>query len=141
MNLTIQAAKLNFFDKKKVLLAVGKARVQALSKAGAFVRTRARSSIRKRKKVSAPGKPPSSHKGLLKQFLFFAYDEGSKSVVIGPARIRNNRAPEALEYGGTATVFSHGKRVPARIRARPFMHPALAAEAPNFAGLWANSVR
>lgn len=60
----LEAAKGNFFDRKAVLAAVDKATLRVLSKFGAFVRRRAKSSIRKRKKASPPGQPPSSHSGL-----------------------------------------------------------------------------
>lgn len=157
MKVTIKAAQNNFFDRKIIVDAVSKARIRVLSKMGAFVRRTARSSIRKRKKPSPPGKPPSSHVGLLKQFLFFSYDRSTESVVVGPALItRPSGAPETLEYGGRATIErqrfvsgpKYGNRVrrvkekhKVRISKRPFMRPALKAELPNFAGLWANSIR
>ena len=118
-----------------------------LSKAGAFVRTTARSSIRKRKEISAPGQPPSSHTGLLKRFIFFGYDADRKTVVIGPMRLNQKigAAPEALEHGGSSVVCPggrrHRKRRRIRVQARPFMGPAMQKEAPKFPKLWANSVR
>ena len=86
MNLT----KTLFFDSPKVLSAVDKATRQVLSKFGAFVRRSAKSSIRKRKRISSPGQPPSSHSGFLKKFIWFGYEPGSKSVVIGPAALNAN---------------------------------------------------
>lgn len=158
MNLiTIKSAKSNFFDRAVVIEAAGKARVRVLSKFGAYVRTRARSSIRKRKKPSKPGQPPSSHLGLLKQFLFFGYDRATASVVIGPALInRGSGAPETLEHGGTADV-EHARWVSGpkygnrrqritethrvKIAARPFMAPALRAELPRLPAVWKDSIR
>ena len=104
-----------FFDRDAVQRAVDRMAVRRLSMYGAFVRRRARSSIRKRKKASKPGQPPSSHVGLLKDFLFFAYDPATKSVVIGPAllnqklrgdatRPASGTVPEALEYGADLLV-------------------------------------
>ncbi len=136
-----------FFDTAKVRRAVDKAARATLSKAGAFVRMAARSSIRKRKRISAPGQPPSSHAGLLRRLIFFGYDAGSKSVVIGPMRLNQKigAAPEALEHGGTSTVVEgrRGKRRKRRIRVkpRPFMGPALQKELPKLPKLWAKSVR
>ncbi len=49
-----------FFDTDRVKRAAGVAARRNLSKVGAFVRTGARSSIRKRKGISTPGQPPSS---------------------------------------------------------------------------------
>jgi len=57
-----------------------------LSKAGAFIRTAGKHSIRKRKTASAPGSPPSSHTGLLRRFVFFGYERSRQPVVVGPMR-------------------------------------------------------
>jgi len=145
--ITIKISKANFFDREAVLKAVGRARVKVLSKQGAFVRTRARSSIRKRKRSSTPGSPPSSHVGLLKTGeagINFAYDHSADSVVIGPSLInRPTGAPETLEHGGDAEIVDRktGKSHSVHIQPRPYMGPALAAESPKFAAMWANSVR
>ena len=136
-----------FFDTDRVKRAADTATRKVLSKAGAFIRTAAKSSIRKRKAISAPGQPPSSHTGLLKKFIFFGYDANRKTVVVGPMRLNQKigAAPEALEHGGASTVVSgrRGKRRKRRIRiaARPFMGPAMRQEMPKFPGLWANSVK
>lgn len=95
--------KLDFFDAKKVLDKVDAATRRAMSKAGAYVRTAARSSMRRRKKASAPGQPPSVHKGQLKNLLFFSYDQRTKSVVIGPVKFARGEAPNLEEFGGSAT--------------------------------------
>jgi hypothetical protein len=71
-----------FFDKKAVRDKVDAGTRRVLSKFGAFVRRTARGSIRKRKKPSPPGQPPSSHVGLLKKFIFFGYEPAKRSVVI-----------------------------------------------------------
>lgn len=136
-----------FFDKKAVLRKVDRATRRVLSKFGAFVRRAARSSIRKRKRVSAPGAPPSSHSGLLKKFIFFGYEPKKRSVVIGPARLNQKigDAPEALEYGGTSTVVEglRGRRRKRRVRikARPYMGPAFKKEQPKLPAMWRGSVR
>jgi len=136
-----------FFDTDRVKRAADAAARKNLSKAGAFIRTAAKSSIRKRKAISAPGQPPSSHTGLLKKFIFFGYDADRKTVVVGPMRLNQKigAAPEALEHGGASTVVSglRGKRRKRRIRiaARPYMGPAMVKVMPKFPGLWANSVK
>lgn len=129
--------RLDFFDAARVLAAVSRAERRVLSKFGAFVRTRARSSIRKRKASSPPGRPPSSHEGSLRRLLFFAYDSSSRSVVVGPVPFRRGEAPALLERGGPAV--RRGK--PARYRGNPFMAPAAEAERPRLAPLWRDSVR
>lgn len=123
------AAKATFFDRAAVADKLSPAVRRALSKFGAYVRTRSRSSIRKRKKVSPAGSPPSSHVGTLKKLIFFGYDEGAKSVVIGPVVGGSaSGAPRVLEYGGTGKVKNKkGDRV-AQFAPRPYMRPALETE-------------
>lgn len=135
-----------FFDRQKITRAVDKAKRAVLSKAGAFIRTVARTSIRKRKGSAPPGSPPHSHVGLLRKFILFGYDRTSDSVVVGPAKLNKpNEAPRVLEHGGTttATRFARGKRRSRRVRiaARPFMGPALEKERSKLPKLWAGSVR
>lgn len=127
----IRFKKIEFY-KNRFFRAVEKGRRQELSRAGAFIRQRAKSSIRKRKGVSAPGSPPSSHTGILRRFIFFGYDPTADSVVVGPAKTnqvffsRNRKpvrgtVPEVLEYGGSITifeVFKNGKWRRADLRSR-----------------------
>lgn len=135
-----------FFDTAKVKRAVDSARRRVLSKAGAFIRRRAKSSIRKRKATSAPGQPPSSHTGILKRFIYFGYEPSTDSVVIGPVRLQKlGDAPSALEHGGKTVVRRRKGRKfvkkKTKIKSRPFMEPALVAERKNLPELWRNSVR
>ena len=136
-----------FFDRKAVTSQVDRTARKVLSKFGAFVRTGARHSIRKRKAVSEPGEPPSSHVGLLRKLIYFGYDPGRRSVVIGPERLNQKvgDAPHALEYGGTSTVVEglRGKRKKRRVKiaARPFMGPAFEREEPKLPAMWANSIK
>lgn len=135
-----------FFDRQTVVRAVDKARREVLSRAGAFIRTRARTSIRTRKGSAPPGRPPHAHTGLLKRFIFFGYDPASDSVVIGPARInRSSGAPRTLEFGGTAIVLRRRRgrlvREKVRIKPRPFMGPALEKERAKLPKVWGDSVR
>ena len=133
-----------FFDRAKVQKAVTDAARKVLSRFGAFVRTGAKSSIRKRKKISQPGQPPSSHTGLLKRLIFFGYDPSKKSVVIGPTPLGSGtaEAPPLLEYGGSARRKDRkGKTVTATYRPRPFMGPALEKEEAKLPTMWADSVK
>jgi len=136
-----------FFDRKAVRSAVDRTARRVLSRFGAFVRRAAKSSIRKRKRASAPGEPPSSHTGLLKQFIFFGYDRDRRSVVTGPQRLNQKvgDAPAALEHGGVSTVVEglRGKRRKrrVRIRARPYMGPAFEQERPKLPAMWRDSVK
>ncbi len=134
-----------FFDKQTVLRAVDQAKRAVLSKAGAFIRTTAKHSIRKRKGPAPPGKPPHSHTGLLKRFIFFGYDPASDSVVVGPVGFKRSTAPHVLEFGGKSEVRyrRRGKVVKTRatIAERPYMGPALEKERPKLPKRWAGSVR
>jgi hypothetical protein len=108
----------SFFDRRAVTHAMSRARVRALSRAGAFIRTRARSLLRRRRKPSAPGSPPSVHAGSgdlasLKTILF-AWDPRSDAVVVGPIKLnivtdtaQNVRTtiPGLHERGETASLF------------------------------------
>jgi len=149
-----------FFDKMPVKRAIDKASRDRLMKAGSFVRTTAKRSIRKRKSISEPGQQPRSHHGLLRKLIFFGLEPYAKTVVVGPmdANIENPPVPNLLEFGGRARRYFRWRGWPprpepcsrnapgaiaymARYRPRPFMGPALEAEAPNFPDLFKNSIR
>ncbi len=100
-----------FFDRRAVIDALGSANVKALGRGGAFIRRRAKSSIRKRKRVSRPGEPPSSHVGTLRNLIYFGFDTGRQSVVIGPTPLGTvGRVPPILEYGGPSIVRKNSRR-------------------------------
>jgi len=137
-----------FFDAPAVLKAVDTGTIKVLSKFGAFVRRTMKSSIRKRKRYSNPGDPPSSHVGLLKDFIFFSFDPQNRSVVIGPEKLnaKIGSTPEALEYGGSNVIATYRKRKvvskhTVNIKARPYARPALEKELPKLPEMWRNSVK
>jgi len=154
---SIANVKRLFFDRQAVLNAVDQATRRVLSRFGAFTRRIAKNSIRQRRGTSAPGTPPFSHTGLLRKFLFFAYDPSARSVIIGPARLRGRgygEAPALLEYGGAgersflaktgSTVPGQGlawRRKHVHIRPRPYMGPAFVKAKENLPDMWANSVK
>jgi hypothetical protein len=189
MNVTFEVREA-FFDRPKVIASLKKAKRKALSKAGAFVRRRARSSMRRRKSASAPGSPPSAHSSnthSLKTILF-AYQPQSQSAIVGPVQLNQvNFSIESVtstvaglhERGETAIIREYRyasidgdsepsdwrrvdgrrryqqlfqlndqrrgyrlefRRRQARYPKRPFMRPALEAEAPNFPELFKNSI-
>jgi hypothetical protein len=142
--------KAMFFDRPRVQKAVSHANRRALSRAGAFVRTRARTSMRKRRGTSPPGQPPFAHEGSLRRMILFGYEPSRETVVVGPVGFRSSDAPNVLEFGGRTTVVRRrrssrsGQRViktRVRIAARPYMAPALDKERPKLPALWRNSVR
>ena len=138
---TINQAKSQFFDQQKVLRPKDRAVRRVLSRFGAFVRTTARRSIRRRKRSSEPGQPPRSHTGLLRRLIFFAYEPTSENVVIGPADLSSKRgdAPHALEEGGRSQI---GPQQTAYIEPRPYMGPAFKTEREkNMPDMWRDSIR
>ncbi len=142
IGMKLKQAKSLFFDRAAVQNAVGRAERRVLSKFGAFVRKGARTSIRKRKAISEPGKPPSSHTGLLRQNIYFVYEPNRASVVIGPIELnRGTEAPRLLEHGGQVVRKEGQKRVRMTYRPRPFMGPAYERELPKLPALWRDSVR
>lgn len=161
LQLSFSAAKESFFDRKSVLSQMTVKERQVLSRMGAFVRTRARTSIRKRKATSAPGQAPSSHTGHLRNKIFFAWDPATRSVVIGPTPLSMQPiTPRLLEEGGAIslnqqqqhpgapwrTVLSQRSRrageaqriARVRIAPRPYMGPALRAELPRLPALFSS---
>lgn len=153
--MNFKSALSGFFDRQKVVSAVDKATRKVLSRFGAFVRQRAKSSIRRRKTPSKPGQPPTSWTGLLKKFLFFSFDRSKRSVVIGPSKLNTagRDAPEVLEQGGTVKQTNRRRqnrrgrrseqreRRVVRYRPRPYMGPAFEKEKSKLPRLWRDSVR
>lgn len=138
----LKASKRWFFDRQAVIDATDKATRKVLSRFGAFVRTTARHSIRKRKTSAPPGSPPSSHTGLLKKFIFFGYDRDKRSVVIGPAKLNTaTEAPSVLEHGGTTTIETKRKKRRVNISARPYMGPAFEKEKTKLPQMWQDRVK
>lgn len=141
-----------FFDRTAVQSKLTPAEAVVLSRFGAFVRQRAKTSIRKGNKKrtpSPPGMPPRSHdttnirgraKHLLRELMFFSYDANANSVVIGPAVINApTGAPTLCEFGGRAIRPQRGRRgrfVSVTYDARPYMRPALDTERPKFPQLF-----
>ena len=102
-----------FFDRQAMKSGAGNSFMRVLSKFGAYVRQKSKTSIRSSKKSSAPGQPPRSHTGFLKQYILFAYERETHNVVIGPTQLNmvsfsdsggsrpvTGTIPEVLEYGG-----------------------------------------
>lgn len=154
-----------FADGFKALVPrVRKAERKALARFGAFVRRRAKSSIRKGKKPSVAGEPPRSHLELLRKGILFAVEDhhGAAGVIIGPAKLpgKSEGILRALEEGGESEVIIQRRRrrhrgdlalgrKPERaslklklaIRPRPFMLPAFEKEKAGAAALFENSVK
>lgn len=106
-----------FFDAARIDKLSDAAVEKQLLKFGAFTRSDARRSIRKapkgtrRERSSKPGRPPISRTGNLRENIFFGRDKRENSVVVGPLKNRSGAAPNALEYGGRATIKGFTPRV------------------------------
>lgn len=147
-----------FFNSAKVKKAVDDGTRRAMSKGLAYIRRRARSSIRRTRRSSLPGQPPRTHTSnpvVTIKNIQFQYDPASKSGICGPIKLhRQSRVrpvktvPATLEFGGKV-MFQRGAWAPqqqgtrtgqrtrlvrvqqafaATYRARPFMGPALEKE-------------
>lgn len=141
--MTTLAIRLNtslFFDRAAVTRSTDAKQRRVLSKAGAFVRRTARSSIRSRKRPKAgqrgrvtrpsrPGEPPISWTKPGIRDIFFQFDPQRMSVVIGPNQFNaKGDVPGILELGGLHPVtLPDGQKVRGRYEPRPFMGPALEA--------------
>lgn len=111
--------KRNFFDRAHVAAQIGKRNAAFLSRVGSFVQRRARSSLRRRKRPSVAGQPPSVHSksevATLKA-IWFAFDPQHESVVIGPLRLNMHSAVwgeggRTLASGAVPGTLEHGGRV------------------------------
>lgn len=120
------------FNEHVILLAVRNANNVALRRAGAYIRKAARNSVTTSQNASAPGSPPHSRYGLLKQSILFGLDKQRQAVVIGPSGQIIGNAMAAHEFGG---IFR--KR---RYPKRPLMGPTLAKAVPKLPTLWDKSV-
>lgn len=112
----IYATFRGFFDRAKVMSRMADAKREALADAGAWIRTVARNSIRRRKRRSFAGEPPTNRTGILKKFLYFAFDFVRNTMVVGPVptgqvffdgdgRPVKGTVPGVLEHGGEINVL------------------------------------
>jgi hypothetical protein len=150
VNITFKT-KNNFFDRRAVIDyfgTKGKKTITALSRVGAFVRTRARSLLRKRKKIAPAGQAPSIHTSdttITLRNIQFAYDFKSSSVVVGSVLTNSSAArsstpvPKLLEIGGVITR----KGQTLHYNKHPWMGPALTAEiaAGTIAPCWSAALK
>lgn len=122
----VARAKNFFFDKAIVRESMSGVAYRAAMSFGAYTRTVAINSM-KRGKIRArgknkgqqihskPGQPPRYWKGLIRRFLYFAFDTRTHSVVIGPIQLgARSTVLRDLELGKSSKGLA----------ARPYMQPA-----------------
>jgi hypothetical protein len=106
-------AKNLFFDRTVVSERLSAAKRKSLSRAGAVVRRQAmRSTLRKGKRPSPPGKPPKVHTNdpvASLRYILFHYEPDRDTVIVGPVGLRPDKqtgrvAPETMEHGGEHEV-------------------------------------
>ncbi len=128
------AAKAKTKDEtKKVLAKMRQGSFKSLGHAGAAIRLAARRSIRKRKKASPEGQPPSTRQGQLRGAIMFDVEKQQDRVVIGPDHAKVGKSGSAHEHGGRYKRQRYPKR--------PFMGPALDKTKDRLPKLWAGSVK
>ena len=164
---TVDIKVTQFFDRDAVIRRLGPAKAAVYRRAGGTLALIMKRSMRRRKTASAPGSPPHSHLGLLRERIFFAFDSARDSVVVGPQKLNSTKqlasgtVPELLDEGGTVQVhevlmqggwWRTGKNQrlnlgsmqtrtrTVRIKARPFTQPALGVMKDRYARLFQNSI-
>lgn len=126
LQVTVKEYKTAFFNRHAIEAKVDAYKDSELARLGAYTRQRMKSSLKYRKKSSAPGSPPSVHRDTgftrttvnrktgarttretspLKELIFFAKTPQG-SVVVGPAKFGNRPGvvPPTLEKGGAAVI-------------------------------------
>jgi hypothetical protein len=123
---TLSRTKNFFFDRAIVRDHLTGATYSAIMSVSAYIRTVAINSMKRgtlkksgkqkgKQLHSKPGKPPRYWQGLIRRFLFFAYDTRSESVVIGPMQLGGKSTVlRDLEMGNSAKGLAP----------RPYMEPA-----------------
>jgi len=120
-------------ETKKVLAKAKQGNFKSLGHAGAAIRLTARRSIRRRKKASPEGQPPSTRRGQLRSAILYDVDKQNDLVVIGPSHSKVGASGSAHEHGGKYKRQRYPKR--------PFMGPALEKIKDRLPKLWAGSVK
>jgi hypothetical protein len=121
------------FDGRKVSSAARKGSITSLGHAGAAIRLQARHSIRKSPKPSAPGTPPHTRRGRIRNAIKYAVINAVPSVLIGPDVQVAGTSGSAHEFGGRYRDENYDRR--------PFMGPALEKTKDRLPPMWAGSVK
>lgn len=121
------------FDERRILMAARMGSLQALRRAGAYVRGAAKRAVAISPVPAAPGKPPHSRAGLLKRGLLFGVEKSRMAVLVGPAYSFIGLSMTAHEYGGRF----RGRQYPAR----PLMWPTLQGTAKQLPSIWKDCIK
>lgn len=106
------SVKRSFFDRPAIIAKIGQRVAKGLNRAGGAVKVTAQRSLRKRKKPSPPGMPPTrrTEMGRGLSAILYGFD-GRDSVVIGPVKLNGSSGldptttvPGLHERGESATL-------------------------------------
>jgi len=118
---------------RRVRKAVDRASYRNLGHAAASLRSAAMKSIKRGKGPGQPGKPPHTRgKRKLPRSIYYDADREGLSSIVGPKHSLVGLSAEAQEFGKTYK----GTKFPER----PFMGPALDANADRMPSYWLHSV-
>jgi len=101
----------------RIAKAVERARAGNLRAVGYLIATLAKPKIKRSKRASLPGEPPTTRRGLMRKAIRYELAADKRSVVIGPAASIVGTAGQPHEHGGRYKGESYPER--------PFMGPAL----------------
>jgi hypothetical protein len=114
----VKAIQKVFFDRPKVIAAIGRQAARVLARTGGFAKKVMSRGMRRRQSISAVGTYPSAHGGkgasLLRDLIFFGYDSDKKTVAIGPVLL----TPDSTILTGTKKVprlVNEGGRITRRV--------------------------
>lgn len=140
-----------FFAPERVMAATDRAARRVMNKWGGGVKIRMRRSIRRRKRASRPGEPPSAHApgGSGLKYIRYSYNARRRSVLVGVVRNDSPRlygqrqtVPELHELGGVVSVLGRDGRVrPGNYPKRPIAKPVFDEQYPRLPEMYRNAVR
>lgn len=120
-NQLVEVKVKHFFDSRKIVNAVERAKLQVFTRMGGRIRLTARRLIRpagKKGNPSQPGQPPRSHEGSLRKGIAYNVQRSGldvHNVIIGPVFLNHvhfdsdmfpvrGTVPQVLEFGGALNV-------------------------------------
>lgn len=121
------------FDADGLVARAARASLDALRRAGAYIRTVARRKVATSQEASPAGQPPHTRRGALKRGLLFGLEARDKRVLVGPGFQFVGTSMAAHEFGG--------KYMRERYPKRPLMGPALRESIPRLARMWQDAVK
>ena len=131
-NDAVATIKKQFFRPDLVVKYLDRKTYRVLNRFGGTTRKIAQRSMRVKPEgvyqKSGSGKPPFAHgKQNLRKLLFYAFEAGKKTVVVGPVKFERTKStgvPRIMEFGGSVAAKVRGRSVRKKYKGNPFMKPA-----------------